>query len=74
MHLFSASLETPTVSKPHILMTRAAAVGLVRLAQQTARAGGLRAFAFVIHEVSVDSVVLLSHLACLREGGELIVR
>ena len=51
-HLFSACLKTPTVSKLHILMTRAAAIGLVRLAQQTARAGGLRAFAFVIHEVN----------------------
>src|SRR4029453_1559168 len=56
MHLFSASLETSTVSEPHILMTRAAAIGLVRLAQHTPRAGGLRAFCLVIHEMPVASV------------------
>jgi hypothetical protein len=48
--LFSANLETSTVSKSHILMTWAAAIGLVQLAQQAAGPGGLQAFALVVHE------------------------
>ncbi len=51
MHLFSANLETSTVSKPHVLMTWATAICLVRLAQQAAGPGELRAFALVVHEV-----------------------
>jgi hypothetical protein len=49
--LFSASLKTSTVAKRHILVTRAPAIGLVRLAQQAAGPGGLRAFALVVHVV-----------------------
>ncbi len=48
-HLIAPSFETPAISEAHVLICRAASIGLVRLAQETARARGFGTLAFVIH-------------------------
>jgi hypothetical protein len=47
--LVAAALVAPTIAVPHVLVIGAAAIRLVRLAEQAAGAGALRAFAFVVH-------------------------
>jgi hypothetical protein len=43
-HLVASNLKAPPIAKTHVLVTRAAAIGHVRLAQEASRAR-----AFVIH-------------------------
>src|SRR3982074_116454 len=52
-HLVAPAFKAPAVSKAHSLMSRAASIGLMRLAQETPRARGFRTFAFVIHDGSL---------------------
>ncbi|CAD5246937.1 hypothetical protein BOS5A_110101 [Bosea sp. EC-HK365B] len=47
--LFAAAFVAPTIAVLHVLVIGAAAIRLVRLAEQAAGAGTLRAFAFVVH-------------------------
>ena len=75
-HLVASNLKAPPIAKTHVLMTRAAAIGLMRLAQQASRTRGFWAFAFVVHgrllhplDETIDHLLL----AGLLEGdGELV--
>ena len=48
-HLIAPSFETPAISKAHLLVTRAASIGLVWFAQEAPGARGFGTFAFVVH-------------------------
>jgi hypothetical protein len=47
--LLAAALVAPTIAMLHVLVIGAAAIRLMRLAEQAAGAGALRTFAFVVH-------------------------
>jgi hypothetical protein len=48
-HLIAPGFKMAAVAKPHLFMSRAAAIRLMRLAQQATCTRGFGAFAFVIH-------------------------
>src|SRR5882757_3430211 len=48
-NLIASSFKTPAIAKTHIFMARAAAIGLMWLAQQAPCARRFGAFAFMVH-------------------------
>jgi hypothetical protein len=75
-HLVASNLKAPPIAKTHVLVTRAAAIGLMRLAQEAARTRGFWAFAFVVHKrllhplhKTIDHLLLAGHLG---RDGELV--
>jgi hypothetical protein len=48
-HLISPDFKAPAIPKAHVFMPRAAAIGLVRFAQEAARTRGFWAFALMVH-------------------------